>query len=256
MSENIMTELFPILAGIHHRGQISIFYWHMLHDANVYSEMHQKDDMSTEIFSSEYPLRDDSDNLKAACSMIDGMVIRPFETFSLFQALRRIGDAVPGITLIDTSSDDIKKLASILFQVFLHTPLTITERHSQKYQDSFSTDREMIRGIDADAEEGTLDLKIRNDTSDAWQIRLNIESDHMNCRILCNHDDGYRYRIANCNLAYVHDDSGIVEQVDVIRERYQKDHPNTVCRKVLYRNSSRLKCQIPEGVIVLQRGSF
>ncbi|NCB33551.1 MAG: hypothetical protein EOM64_06670 [Erysipelotrichia bacterium] len=168
-----------------------------------------------------------------------------------------MGNCVPRTEgIVSPSDQDMSQLASILFQAFLHTPLTVTERHSRDEIDRFSKDSEAIRGIETEAQEGTMDLKIRNDTPDAFQIRLNHENNHLNCSIFSSCDNGYRYRITNCNLAYIHDESGITEQVDVIQERYQKNHPNSACRKVLYRNSSRLLCDIPEGAIVLQRGSF
>ena len=64
-------------------------------------------------------------------------------------------------------------MSNVLFWVFLHTPLTIIERHPHLIEDFPSPDKDIPVGVDATINEGWQDLKVKNNTNQTFKINPN-----------------------------------------------------------------------------------
>lgn len=67
----------------------------------------------------------------------------------------------------------------MLFWLFLHTPLTVIERHGHAVESFPSTTEELPCGTDATINEGWLDLKICNDTDNTFQVVVEFDDEYM-----------------------------------------------------------------------------
>lgn len=274
MSRKRLTEVFPQLAPLRRKEKTYFFYWKMKHDSNVYSKIQQQDDLPVELFKTACPMYNHDTgfdmkyqenkvfNLKLAAAKLDGLLIRPYETFSFFKTIKGADEETPykdGLTVINgklttAPGGGMCQLSNLLFWAFLHTPLNVTERHGHAVKDFPEPDSDAVKGVDATVAECWLDLKARNDSSDVYQIRIEFTDTDIICRILCSSDEGYRYGVANCNLNYVSENHRIYEQVDVLQTRYLNGHPENAYRRVLYRNTCEIGYPLPEGTAVMQGG--
>ena len=117
-------------------------------------------------------------NLKLATGRMNGVVLRPGETFSFWRLVgkptRRKG-YVDGMVLYNGSirpdvGGGICQLSNLIYWLTLHTPLTVTERWRHNYDVFPDSDRTQPFGSGATVEYNYIDLQIRNDTEENYQL--------------------------------------------------------------------------------------
>lgn len=94
------------------------------------------------------------------------------------------------------------QLSNLLFWMFLHTPLTLIERHGHRIKDFPEPPSDAPLGVDATVAEGWLDLRVRNDTEITFQITVTLEGDAITGRVSTDRELGLRYEAVNENLVY------------------------------------------------------
>ncbi len=183
-------------------------------------------------------------NLRLASDTVSHVVIQPGETFSLWWLARR-GDrhepykdglCVHSGKLVAVYGGGLCQLSNMLFWLFLHTPLTIVERHMHKVKEFPNPSPEDPCGVDATILEGWLDLKARNDTNQALQIELSADDTFYYGRILTKRPPDRRYAVANRNLRYETRDGKTYESVDVIRQTIDAKTSALLSETTLYTN--------------------
>lgn len=121
-------------------------------------------------------------NLRLASVRVNGIVLRPGQTFSYWYLigrptarkgylpgmLLRNGRAVAGV------GGGLCQLSNLIFWMTLHTPLTVTERHRHGYDVFPDSDRTQPFGSGATCFYPYLDLMIRNDTQETYQLRVRV----------------------------------------------------------------------------------
>jgi vancomycin resistance protein VanW len=164
-------------------------------------------------------------NLRLAAEPINGITIRPHETFSFWQLVRkaRKADFKHGLSveygkLVAVKGGGLCHLSNFLFCMFLHTPLTIIERHGHRVKDFPSPDENEPDGVDATVSEGWLDLKVRNQTNLTYQIELEFDGTFLNGRILASEALSCRYEVINRDKLYFNKGEKLFKQVSVCRQ--------------------------------------
>ena len=130
-------------------------------------------------------------NLKLAAATLDRLLIRPGETFSFWRLVRyadrktpyRDGLAEVNGKLTVQPGGGLCQLSNLLFWMFLHTPLTLIERHGHRIKDFPEPPSDAPLGVDATVAEGWLDLRVRNDTEITFQITVTLEGDAITGRV-------------------------------------------------------------------------
>lgn len=121
-------------------------------------------------------------NLRLASARVNGIVLHPGQTFSYWYLigrptarkgylpgmLLRNGRAVAGV------GGGLCQLSNLIFWMTLHTPLTVTERHRHGYDVFPDANRTQPFGSGATCFYPYLDLMIRNDTQDTYQMRVRV----------------------------------------------------------------------------------
>lgn len=273
MKRRRITELFPWLIPLRVRQRKLFFYLGMKLDRNHYTAVLSKDLLPIEVFSSSCPMYNRNTgfdmiyqenkvhNLKLAAAAIDHMLIRPGETFSFSLSTRhadrrepyREGLTVIGGELTTAPGGGMCQLSNLLFWVFLHSPLTIVERHGHGSKDFPEPPSDAPMGVDATLAEGWKDLKVRNDTDYTFQIHIDFDRENISGTLCADRSSPLAYSVSNGPVAYYRRQGAIWEEVDVIQTLTDRESGQEQSTRTLYRNVCRIGYTLPEETLVIEQ---
>ncbi|KPB03952.1 VanW family protein [Bacillus sp. CHD6a] len=126
-------------------------------------------------------------NLKIAVQKLNGCVIRPGETFSYWKLIGKPTKSkgyVEGMVLFYGTfkpglGGGLCQLSNLIYWLTLHTPLTVTERYRHSFDVFPDSKRTQPFGSGATCSYNYLDLQIKNDTDQAFQLKVRIEEDFL-----------------------------------------------------------------------------
>ena len=268
-----LTQIFPFLLPIRQWQRKKLFYLKMEFDGNRYAKIISRDLLPNKVIETASPMLNQKSgfdmqyqynkvhNLKLAAKTVDGLIIQPEETFSFWQLARhadRNEKYKDGLNLVDgkivgSYGGGLCQLSNLLFWMFLHTPLTIVERHSHTVESFPSTTEDLPCGTDATINEGWLDLKVRNDTSNRFQIRIFFDDKVMYGEILSTEPVDTEYTVFNSMVSYKRQHGKIYQVSDVCRIEKNKKTGKKTERK-LYTNRCEIGYVLPEGTKIEDGG--
>jgi vancomycin resistance protein VanW len=142
-------------------------------------------------------------NLKLACAQMDGLVIRPGETFSFNKivgnATRRKGYA-KGMRLSNGQSragigGGICQLANLVHWMVLHSPMTVTQRSTHSFDPFPDNGRVLPWGVGCSIVYNYVDLQFRNDTDQTFQLRVGVGERYLEGEIFADVAAESSYRV-------------------------------------------------------------
>ena len=121
-------------------------------------------------------------NLRLAAARLDGIVLRPGETFSYWRLIGKPSARrgyLPGMVLfLGRIGSDVGgglcQLSNLIFWMTLHTDLTVVERYRHSHDVFPDAHRTQPFGTGATCAYPHRDLMIRNDTAQPYQLRLRV----------------------------------------------------------------------------------
>jgi len=126
-------------------------------------------------------------NLKIAAQKLNGIVIKPGETLSYWRLLgnttKRKG-YVDGMILfygkVTTGvGGGLCQLSNLIYWMTLHSPLTVTERYRHSYDVFPDSNRRQPFGSGATCAYNYIDLQIKNETKQNYQLVIDIDDKHL-----------------------------------------------------------------------------
>lgn len=265
--------MFPFLLPIRKWQRKKLFYLEMLLDGNRYAKRKSETLLPNTVFeTSSLMLNENSGfdmkyqinkvhNLKLAAKTIDKIVIAPNETFSFWQLVRwadRDEKYKDGLNLVDgkiigSYGGGVCQLSNMLFWMFLHTPLTVIERHGHAVESFPSTTEDLPCGTDATINEGWLDLKVRNETENPFQIEVSFDDSFMYGRILSEIPVNIDYRVYNSTVFYIKRNEKNYQVATVCRLETDKKTGKQI-EKELYINKCEIAYELPDNANAEERG--
>lgn len=126
-------------------------------------------------------------NLSLAIPRLNGLTVKPGETLSYW---RRIGKPTRRKGYLDGMvlyyggfrsgvGGGLCQLSNLIYWMTLHTPLTVTERHRHSYDVFPDEQRTQPFGSGATCSYNYLDLQIRNDTENEYQLCLWLDDTYL-----------------------------------------------------------------------------
>lgn len=253
-----LTEIAPWLLPLRRKQRCFCFYLRMRLDGRRYSGAQEAGELpyvqyrtSTNMYNENtgFDMKYQENkvhNLRLAAMTMQNLVIRPQETFSFWQRVRHAGEygtyrdglVVINGRLTTAPGGGLCQISNLLFDMFLHAPLSIVERHGHMEKDFPDPDPETVCGTDATVSEGWLDLKVKNETEHCFQISFSSDGRFLTGVL---RTDGIvpRYAVHNGNVRYEHAPDGIYEHADVYRDRLD-DNGRIVHSCLLYHNRVKL----------------
>ena len=126
-------------------------------------------------------------NLQIAFQKLNGVILKPGETFSYWRLIgkptRRKG-YVEGMVLFYGKvmagvGGGLCQLSNLIYWMTLHTPLTVTERYRHSYDVFPDANREQPFGSGATCAYNYLDLQIKNETNQTYQLIVYLTDTHL-----------------------------------------------------------------------------
>lgn len=267
MSRRRLTQVFPFLLPLRKWQRKKFFYLKMRFDGRRYAKRRTEKRLPYLIFETSILMMNENSgfdmgyqegkvhNLKLAARKIDGIVIAPDETFSFWQLVRwadRHEKYKEGINLVDgkivaSYGGGLCMLSDMLFYMFLHTPLTVVERHGHSVKSFLSTAEDLPCGTDAAISEGWLDLKVRNETNNTFQIEISFDDKYIHGRILSQNVVDTEYSLFNSSVSYRNRGQKIYQLAFVCRTETDKNTGRRTERE-LYINRCEIAYKLPDEI--------
>lgn len=197
-------------------------------------------------------------NLKLACAQVDGLVIRPGETFSfnklIGNATRRKGyakgmrlsngEARPGI------GGGICQLANLLHWMVLHSPMTVTQRSTHSFDPFPDNGRVLPWGVGCSIVYNYVDLQFRNDTDQTFQLRVEVGDRYLEGEILADVQSETSYRVFSRGERFLRVGADYFRRNEIWRTVIDRRTGTTV-RDELIRENVALVKYVPTDVEML-----
>ncbi len=172
------------------------------------------------------------ENLKIALKQIDGVTIMPGETLSYW---KMVGNPTyskgykDGMVLhygkFKTGpGGGLCQLSNMIYWMALHTPLTITERHRHSFDVFPDAKRTQPFGSGATCVYNYRDLRIKNETSEIYQLKLWLDDENLNGEIRSDKAQYFQYQIYEENHSISHQHwGGYVRSNELRRKVFNSD---------------------------------
>ncbi len=155
-------------------------------------------------------------NLQLAIARLNGLVLHPGETLSLWRAVGRPSKRkgyLPGMVLINGEiragyGGGLCQLSNLIYWMTLHTELTVTERFRHQYDVFPDSNRTLPFGSGATIAYNYIDLQIRNDTDDDHYLCLDLTPTHLVGEWRCTVPAQYHYEFLEKNHCITQHSSG------------------------------------------------
>ncbi len=150
-------------------------------------------------------------NLRMAIQKLNGLIIPPGKTFSFWhvvgQPAYRDG-YVDGMLLsngkvIEGIGGGLCQLSNLIYWLFLHTPLTITEQHRHTLDVFPDSGRVLPFGSGATIMYNTIDLQAHNGTEIALQLKLWVTEKHLKGQVLAPQPAQRKYHIIEKHHCFI-----------------------------------------------------
>ncbi len=142
-------------------------------------------------------------NLKLAVDKIDGVVIYPGETFSVWKMVGRptkskgykSGMMIHNGKVTEGIGGGLCQLGNLIYWMSLHSPLTVTERWRHSFDVFPDVNRVVPFACGATLSYNYIDLQLKNNTDKIFQILLWLDDNYLHGEIRCNQQIDYKYQI-------------------------------------------------------------
>lgn len=169
-------------------------------------------------------------NLRIALSRINGILIRPGETFSFCKLVGlptaakgylhgmalSFGEARPGI------GGGICQISNLIHWLVMHSPLTVVERHHHSF-DPFPDDGRVLPfGSGATVFYNYLDYRFRNDTKHTFQVNLWLSEKCLEGDLRINQELDYAFTVYEKDHQFLRVNGMFYRKNEIWRDRILK----------------------------------
>jgi len=274
MSRKRLTQIFPFLLPLRVLQRKICFYAKMSFDGHRYAKSLNENQLPYKLFETNCTLYNSDTgfdmiyqenkvfNLKLAAKTLNGLLIKPNETFSFWQVVRYADKHIPykdGLTVTNgklaaSPGGGLCQMSNLLFLVFLHSSLTIVERHIHKVREFPTLRMAEPDGVDATVSEGWLDLKVKNETDITFQLGIGFDEENIFGSLYAERKMECIYRVEGKDLSYFRKDGKVFENILIYRRQITRDTHETLSESLLYENLCEIGYRLPNDTLITGKG--
>jgi len=201
-------------------------------------------------------------NLALAVTHIDGIIIRPGETFSLWRLVgrttRRKGYK-EGLTIARGKPSQgigggMCQLSNLIHWMVLHSELTITEHHHHDGVDLFPDfGRKIPFGTGTSISYNYIDYRVRNDTANTYQLRLKVDSEYLCGELRATEQQAHTFHIHAENEFFSREGGIVYRNGQVFRDTIDRTTGECVGSELIRTNHARVMYDCPQEMISVEK---
>jgi vancomycin resistance protein VanW len=191
-------------------------------------------------------------NLSIAAPTIDGILVRPGETFSFW---RQLGEAsatkgyLEGMQLsrgevVRGVGGGLCQLSNLLYWMTLHTPLKVVERHHHSFDPFPDENRTLPFGSGCGVFYNYVDLRFYNPTDTTFQFRVWLTDDHLKGAIYSDAELPHSYHVVERNHRFIRENDRIYRENEIWREIIDRRTGDRLGEEMLVRNHAEVKYEL------------
>ena len=146
-------------------------------------------------------------NLELAIAKIDGVIIKPGETFSIWKLVGRPTKSKGYLEGLTLSNGELGKgiggglcqLGNLIYWMAIHSQLKVARRWRHSYDVFPDYNRTLPFGSGATLSYNYIDLQLKNVTNYNFQINLWLTDKNLHGSIACSNEPDYAYRVFEKN---------------------------------------------------------
>ena len=187
-------------------------------------------------------------NLRLAADRIDGIIIKPGETFSFWKIVgnpsRRRG-YVSGMLLSNGRATEgigggLCQMANLVYWMALHSQLEVVERHHHSLDIFPDSGRIVPFGTGAAVFYNYIDLQLYNSSSETFQIRVQVTDEHLKGEIRSLNEPELSFSIVERDHRFVQEHVDVYRENAIYRQSFNKQTGVMVHDDLLYKNHSKV----------------
>lgn len=186
-------------------------------------------------------------NLSLSCPKINGVIIKPGETFSFWRLVgvcRRRDGYKEGLSISNgkTSKDiggGMCQFTNLIHWMVLHTPLEIKEHHHHDRYDLFPDyGRKVPFGTGTSIMYNYLDYRFRNNTDQDWQLVVYTDDENLYGEIRTTKPLSVKYHIQTVGERFVRRGEDVYRCGEVVRRCIDKKSGEIINACIIRRNNA------------------
>lgn len=191
-----------------------------------------------------------ANNIRLACSRMNGLVIRPGETFSFWRLVGKTskrngfieGRVIINGNLASGVGGGLCNLANTINLLVMHSPLTITEIHH--HSDALAPDPDGIRipySAGTSVNYNFIDYRFKNETEQPFQLCTWCDGDILHAELRTIKEYPNTYRIVEDDHHFHKEDNGSFYRISKIyRETVSRASGELINRELSWNNHSKV----------------
>ncbi|MCQ2287526.1 MAG: VanW family protein [Muribaculaceae bacterium] len=191
-----------------------------------------------------------ADNIRLACSRMNGLVIQPGESFSFWHYVGKTskkngfteGRVIVNGKLVAGTGGGLCNLANTLHLLVMHSPMTITELHH--HSDALAPDPDGVRtpySAGTSVNYNFVDFRFRNDTQQPVQLCTWCNGDTLHAQLRTTTEYPNTYRIVEEHHHFHKEDNGHYYRISKIyRETLDRNTGQVISRDLKWDNHSKV----------------
>jgi vancomycin resistance protein VanW len=201
-------------------------------------------------------------NLALAVQHIDGLLIRPGETFSVWKQVGRTTQRKgykEGLTIAKGQPSQgigggLCQLSNLIHWLVLHSDLTITEHHHHDGLDLFPDyGRQIPFGTGTSISYNYIDYRVRNDTANTYQLRLHVDGEYLCGELHAAESLPHTFHIHAENEYFSREQGVVYRNGQVFRDIIDRTTGQVLDSQLIRTNHARVMYECPPDVVIHEK---
>ncbi|MCR5121765.1 MAG: VanW family protein [Ruminococcus sp.] len=261
MKRKLFCEISPVTYAISVKKCETVRFLHDIADRRSFARTKSEDKLEYVIYKHNSLIRrrlgnvdmhlqeNKAVNLSLAAPKINGVLIRPGETFSFWSLVGSLTEKKgyrEGLTIFsDHPSSGLGggmcQMTNLIHWMILHSELTITEHHHHDQIDLFPDfNRTIPFGTGTSIMYNYLDYRFRNDTDITYQLVIYTTDEYLCGELRADKRQSYKFHIEAENVYFSREDGIVYRNGDVFREKIDRRTGEHVSRELIRHNHARV----------------
>ena len=198
-------------------------------------------------------------NLALAVKHIDGLLIRPGETFSVWKQIGRTtaskgykeGLTISGGHPSQGIGGGMCQLSNLIHWMVLHSDLTIAEHHHHDGYDLFPDfGRKIPFGTGTSISYNYIDYRVKNDTANTYQLRLWVDDEYLCGELRAQEQQAHTFHIHAENEFFSREDGVVYRNGEVYRDTFDRVTGKLLESQLIRTNHAKVLYECPPDLAI------